>query len=198
MAVLVTGGAGYIGSHTCVEMLNSGYDVVVIDNLDNSNKKSLDRIEKITKTHKAEREIDKNLVPKRDDEGGVYYLINDDENVQAERIANMIQYLHESGKIDRYDDVAILLSSINYAKGVKELLERLQDYGIPYNLSENDSLMSNPEVKAMIILLWYMKESDDKKMILESDTFRIVIQTRWDNQIKIFLLTAFDLRKKPE
>ena len=116
---------------------------------------------------KDEREIDKNLVPKRDDEGGVYYLINDDENVQAERIANMIQYLHESGKIDRYDDVAILLSSINYAKGVKELLERLQENGIPYNLSENDSLMSNPEVKAMIILLWYMKESDDK-IILSS------------------------------
>ena len=40
MAVLVTGGAGYIGSHTCVEMLDGGYDVVVIDNLDNSNKKS--------------------------------------------------------------------------------------------------------------------------------------------------------------
>ena len=48
MAILVTGGAGYIGSHTCVEMLNSGYEVVVIDNLDNSNKKSLQRIEKIT------------------------------------------------------------------------------------------------------------------------------------------------------
>ena len=48
MAILVTGGAGYIGSHTCVEMLKSGYEVVVIDNLDNSNKKSLERIEKIT------------------------------------------------------------------------------------------------------------------------------------------------------
>ena len=48
MAVLVTGGAGYIGSHTCVEMLNNGYDIVVIDNLDNSSKKSLERIEKIT------------------------------------------------------------------------------------------------------------------------------------------------------
>lgn len=48
MAILVTGGAGYIGSHTCVEMLNSGYDVVVIDNLDNSNAKSIERIEKIT------------------------------------------------------------------------------------------------------------------------------------------------------
>ena len=43
-----------------------------------------------------------------------------------------------------------------------------------------------------------VKKSDDKKLILESETFRIVIQTRWDNQEKIFLLTAFDLRKKPE
>ena len=48
MSVLVTGGAGYIGSHTVVEMLNSNYDVVVIDNLDNSSKQSLERIKKIT------------------------------------------------------------------------------------------------------------------------------------------------------
>ena len=43
-----------------------------------------------------------------------------------------------------------------------------------------------------------VKKSDEKKLILESDTFRIVIQTRWNNREKIFLLTAFDLRKKPE
>ena len=43
-----------------------------------------------------------------------------------------------------------------------------------------------------------VKKSDDKKLILESETFRIVIQTRWDNQEQIFLLTAFDLSKKPE
>ncbi len=48
MAVLVTGGAGYIGSHTCVELLNSGYDVVVMDNLYNSNEKALERVEQIT------------------------------------------------------------------------------------------------------------------------------------------------------
>ena len=48
MAILVTGGAGYIGSHTCIEMLNAGYDVVVIDNLDNSSNESLNRVEKIT------------------------------------------------------------------------------------------------------------------------------------------------------
>lgn len=48
MAILVAGGAGYIGSHTCVELLNSGYDVVVVDNLSNSSKKALDRVEIIT------------------------------------------------------------------------------------------------------------------------------------------------------
>ena len=48
MSILVTGGAGYIGSHTCVELLNAGYDVVVIDNLDNSSEEALRRVEQIT------------------------------------------------------------------------------------------------------------------------------------------------------
>lgn len=48
MAILVTGGAGYIGSHTCVELLNSGYDVVVMDNLYNASEKALERVEQIT------------------------------------------------------------------------------------------------------------------------------------------------------
>jgi len=48
MAILVTGGAGYIGSHTVVELQQSGKDVVVLDNLVNSSEKSLDRVEAIT------------------------------------------------------------------------------------------------------------------------------------------------------
>jgi len=48
MNVLVTGGAGYIGSHTCLELLNSGYGVVVIDNLCNSNPVSLERVQTLT------------------------------------------------------------------------------------------------------------------------------------------------------
>lgn len=48
MAILVTGGAGFIGSHTCVELLNAGYDVVVVDNLSNSCEESLERVKKIT------------------------------------------------------------------------------------------------------------------------------------------------------
>ena len=48
MRVLVTGGAGYIGSHTCVELLNAGYQVVVVDNLSNSKFESLLRVQEIT------------------------------------------------------------------------------------------------------------------------------------------------------
>ena len=46
--ILVTGGCGYIGSHTCVELINSGYDVIVLDNLYNSKEVVLDRIKMIT------------------------------------------------------------------------------------------------------------------------------------------------------
>ena len=48
MKILVTGGAGYIGSHTCVELLNAGYDVVVMDNLYNASEKAIERVEQIT------------------------------------------------------------------------------------------------------------------------------------------------------
>ena len=47
MSILVAGGAGYIGSHTCVELLNAGYDVVVVDNLYNSSEEAVRRVEKI-------------------------------------------------------------------------------------------------------------------------------------------------------
>lgn len=48
MSILVTGGTGYIGSHTCVELLDAGYDVIVVDNLSNSKIKAIDHIEGIT------------------------------------------------------------------------------------------------------------------------------------------------------
>jgi len=48
MKILVTGGAGYIGSHTCVELIEAGFEPVVIDNLCNSSAESLRRVEEIT------------------------------------------------------------------------------------------------------------------------------------------------------
>jgi UDP-glucose 4-epimerase len=48
MAILVTGGAGYIGSHTCIELLNAGYEIVIVDNYVNSKPESLKRVKEIT------------------------------------------------------------------------------------------------------------------------------------------------------
>ena len=48
--ILLTGGAGYIGSHTCVELIEAGYDVLILDNLCNSSEASIQAVEKITKT----------------------------------------------------------------------------------------------------------------------------------------------------
>lgn len=58
MAILVTGGAGYIGSHTLVELLDRGYEVVVVDNLSNSSKESLKRVKKITGKNITFYEVD--------------------------------------------------------------------------------------------------------------------------------------------
>ncbi len=58
MSILVTGGAGYIGSHTCVELLNSGFDILVADNFSNSKQESLRRVKEITGTDFAVYDID--------------------------------------------------------------------------------------------------------------------------------------------
>ena len=66
MKILVTGGAGYIGSHTVVELLNAGHDVVVVDNLCNSSKKSLSRVRRITGRAPVFRKLDIRDVKKLD------------------------------------------------------------------------------------------------------------------------------------
>ncbi len=58
MSILITGGAGYIGSHTCVCLLESGYDIVVIDNYDNSDPEAIRRVKQITKADFPAYEID--------------------------------------------------------------------------------------------------------------------------------------------
>lgn len=64
MHILVTGGAGYIGSHTCVQLLETGYNVTVVDNLSNSSKESIKRVEEIT--GKKINFYEKDLVNKED------------------------------------------------------------------------------------------------------------------------------------
>ncbi|MDO5085793.1 MAG: SDR family NAD(P)-dependent oxidoreductase, partial [Erysipelotrichaceae bacterium] len=58
MKILVTGGTGYIGSHTCVELIKSGHEVVIVDNLYNSSITVLDAIEHITKVKPTFYQVD--------------------------------------------------------------------------------------------------------------------------------------------
>ena len=58
MRILVTGGAGFIGSHTCVELLEDGHEVVILDNLSNSSYEAIDRVEEITGKKTVFYEID--------------------------------------------------------------------------------------------------------------------------------------------
>lgn len=58
MNILVTGGAGYIGSHTCLELLNEGHEVIVVDNLSNSSRESLLRVEELTGRNLVFHQVD--------------------------------------------------------------------------------------------------------------------------------------------
>lgn len=109
--ILVTGGAGFIGSHTCVELLNSGYDVVVLDNLSNSSEESLRRVQKITgKSLKFyEGDIaDKELVGKILDENKIFAVIHfAGLKAVGESVAKPLEYYRNniSGTLDMCDGI---------------------------------------------------------------------------------------------
>ncbi|MEG1573840.1 MAG: GDP-mannose 4,6-dehydratase, partial [Bacteroidales bacterium] len=75
--ILVTGGAGYIGSHTTVELQNAGYEVVIVDNLSNSNADVIDGIESITGIRPLFNKIDCN------DKGSMKSLFEREKNIKG-------------------------------------------------------------------------------------------------------------------
>ena len=100
MAILVTGGAGFIGSHTCVELLNAGYDVVVVDNLCNSSEESLERVKKITgkdlKFYEADI-LDKDAMNKIFDEEAIDAVIHfAGLKAVGESVSKPLEYYHNN------------------------------------------------------------------------------------------------------
>lgn len=100
MAILVAGGAGYIGSHTCVELLNAGYDVVVVDNLYNSSEEAIKRVEQITgksvKFYQADV-LDKPALDKIFDDENIDSVINfAGLKAVGESVRKPLEYYHNN------------------------------------------------------------------------------------------------------
>lgn len=100
MAILVTGGAGFIGSHTCVELLDNGYEVVIVDNFINSKPEALNRIQQITgkdfKFYEADL-LDKEAVEKIFKENKIEAVIHfAGLKAVGESVAQPIRYYHNN------------------------------------------------------------------------------------------------------
>lgn len=120
MAVLVTGGAGYIGSHTCVELLNNGYEVVVMDNLYNSNEKALERVEQITgkkvkfyKVDMLDREGMNEIFENEDIDSVIHFA---GYKAVGESVAKPLEYYHNN------ITGTLLLCDVMRSHGVKNII----------------------------------------------------------------------------
>lgn len=113
MSILVAGGAGYIGSHTCVELLNAGYDVVIVDNLSNSKKIVIDRIRQLT-----------GCEPGSENEKRIRFYHAD---IRDGRMLNNI-FEEELMMADDIDDGIDAVINFAGAKAVGESVERPLDY----------------------------------------------------------------------
>lgn len=100
MAILVTGGAGYIGSHTCVELLNAGEDIVILDNLSNSKERAVEIIKELTgkdfKFYKADL-LDRAAVEKVFEENDIDSVIHfAGLKAVGESVRKPIEYYHNN------------------------------------------------------------------------------------------------------
>ncbi len=100
MKVLVTGGAGYIGSHTCVKLLESGYDVVILDNLVNSSEKAVERIAEIAGMHPSfykgdllDREFVNTVFDKEEIDAVIHFA---GLKAVGESVAKPLEYYHNN------------------------------------------------------------------------------------------------------
>jgi UDP-glucose 4-epimerase len=131
MAVLVTGGAGYIGSHTCVELLNAGYEIVVVDNFLNSKPEALRRVRSITgkdfKFYEADL-LDKESIEKIFEENSIEAVIHfAGLKAVGESVGKPIEYYHNN------ITSTLILCEVMKKHGVKRMVfsSSATVYGMP-------------------------------------------------------------------
>lgn len=177
MLILLTGGAGYIGSHTAVELINSGYEIIIADNLSNSKISVLDRIKEITGVKPKFYEIDvsdKDKVDKMFSENNISAIIHfAGYKAVGESVAEPVKYYRNNidtiltllETIDRYNCKQFIFSSSATVYGDPDSLPITETMPVgdcqnPYGKTKyfieeilKDKAKTNPELS--IILLRY-------------------------------------------
>jgi UDP-glucose 4-epimerase len=133
MAVLVTGGAGFIGSHTSVELLNAGYETIIVDNFSNSNPEVIPKIEKITQKQIKLYEAD---------------LLNSDALDHIFKKETIDTVIHFAGFKAVGESVAIPLNYYyNNITGTLILCESMQRHGVKELIFSSSATVYNPSNK---------------------------------------------------
>lgn len=171
MKILVTGGAGYIGSHTCVELIESGYEVIVVDNLSNSSIESIKRVEQITKNVIPFYKIDVNnklelikIFEKYKIDGVIHFA---GLKAIGESVENPIQYYNNNvcGTLVLID----VMKKFNCKTLIFSSSATVYGNSVTVPIKENFPLFAtNPYARSKIILENFLKDifiADDKYKI---------------------------------
>ena len=127
MAILVTGGAGYICSHTVIELISNGYEVVIVDNLCNSKINVLDRIEMISGVRVKFYEIDccdKEMMDSKVVLSRHNTLINSIKRSSPESVAEAANYVHNFKKVEIRKDLEDYIEIMKLHIEVIDILEK--------------------------------------------------------------------------
>ena len=174
MKILVTGGAGYIGSHTCVELLNAGHEITVVDNLCNSCEKSLDMVKEITgkdfKFYKVDL-LDKDALMKVFDENEFDSVIHfAGLKAVGESVSMPIEYYHNNmtgtfnllDAMRKHNVLSIVFSSSATVYGSPETVPIREDFPLsttnPYGSTKlmlervlSDVVVADPRLSVVLL-----------------------------------------------
>jgi len=186
MKILVTGGAGYIGSHTCVELIESGYEVVVLDNLSNSSEEALARVEKITsasisfyKGDIRDRQIIQNILSEHKISAVIHFA---GLKAVGESCAMPLNYYDNN-----VGGTVILCEELEKA-GIKNFVfsSSATVYGDPEKLPLSEDMplsATNPYGRSKLIVEEMLRDLPEADRLNESDTPWSVILLRYFNPV---------------
>lgn len=97
----------------------------------------------------------------RDLDRDTYFLVNQSNENEAQALFDMIRYLHDSGKIENYNEIAILARSIKFSNTAKDLINLCIDNGVPYHVRGVADLFDRPEIKSILNLIHHLVQDED-------------------------------------